>query len=546
MSKKNCDLRVAIVGLGPRGLAAIEALVVLVTGKDVTLHIDGFDTNSWPGAGPNFQPNQTEHCILNIPIREVDIPPAEKLGLALGGFEEWAIDNEDSDTFPTRAKLGAYLAKRFDDNVGALPENVHFQANTCSVKRLSFLEEKVQVHADATTYGPFDEVLLAMGQPETKPDDQLAGWIAHAETSSAEVVSAYPDRVLLERAKNWAGKTVAIRGLGLSTMDVLRIMTNGLGGTFYDGVYVPSGNEPARILPFSLNGQPPVPKPLNKVLDAQFDLLEPEKAAFSDALEFALTQPADHALLTICEALERPAIRVLNSADNPVDQAEIQAWLRVERDDPGSQETRVPLVALRENIAIASADAPPDIGYTIGQLWRKIQDVLRQKFNTTKVMRETAMAVIGFDEGLKRYSYGPPLRSAQELLMLVEAGVVSLTAADDPKIETTKGGWHFSDDGLDEYASVMVDAVIASAELSCLSEPLFKKLQECSYLSSFAEGFGIATTPDGRLIGSDGSIHNSVCLLGRMALGSVIAVDSIHDCFGASADRWSNGVLSRI
>ena len=43
----------------------------------------------------------------------------------------------------------------------------------------------------------------------------------------------------------------------------------------------------------------------------------------------------------------------------------------------------------------------------------------------------------------------------------------------------------------------------------------------------------------------DGRPAPGLAVLGRMASGSVIAVDSIHDCFGAAAERWAEGVAAR-
>ena len=48
------------------------------------------------------------------------------------------------------------------------------------------------------------------------------------------------------------------------------------------------------------------------------------------------------------------------------------------------------------------------------------------------------------------------------------------------------------------------------------------------------------------MIGRDGTPIPHLCLLGRMSLGSVIAVDSLHDCFGEAAKRWAKGMAERL
>lgn len=545
MSDKDRDLRIAIVGLGPRGLGAIEALIVAMAGSGITTQIDGFDPIKWAGAGPNFLPEQTSQCLLNIPTREVDIAPAPVLKLSIGDFEDWLANPAARDGFPTRARLGEYLTERFVQLVNSRPEGFVINRRTARIIDLDAGDDGIFLTSEAERFGPYDEVLLTLGQPETKTDDQMSRWMSHVAKSEAEVRPAYPDRKLLESARDWAGRTVAIRGLGLSTMDVLRILTIGLGGSFKAGHYIRSGQEPARILPFSLDGQPPVPKPANEDMDRKFDITPAETDAFAAALGTAIKCAPSRTLDVICSGFVGPATRILQATNGQANVKAVKDWLATELENPGAQETRPPVDALRANIAIASGETAPDVGYVIGQIWRKLQDVLRRGFNPRAIGTDTAAAIIGFDEGLKRYSYGPPLRSAQELVMLIEADLVSLLVADDPDIELVAGGWRFSDSGVELDSSVIVDAVIPPVTLESLTEPLFLKLEEKGFISAFADGLGLRTESDGRLIGPQGKASTRPSLLGRMAIGSVIAADSIHDCFGASAKRWANGVRSR-
>ena len=51
---------------------------------------------------------------------------------------------------------------------------------------------------------------------------------------------------------------------------------------------------------------------------------------------------------------------------------------------------------------------------------------------------------------------------------------------------------------------------------------------------------------DGTVVGRDGAPQAGLYLLGRLSLGSVIAADSLHDCLGAAADRWAEGVMARL
>lgn len=514
----------ALIGTGPRALGALEALARSGCVAEVVL----FGPDPHPGAGPNFSPEQSPLGLLNIPLHAIDLPPAP-----IAGFPDLAdwLHRPDPDSYPTRAELGSYLAARFAALVqdGPLPIRHHPDVIT----DIAPLDRGWLVAGQR-----FDAVLLAPGQPATRPDDQMARWQTHAARTGADLLPAYPDDALLAAAQGWAGAQVGVRGLGLATLDVLRVLTEGLGGRFEAGRYLPSGREPARILPFSLNGLPPFPKPATAALDAALDPTDAETTAFSAALARAVTLPPEAALRAICGPLASAAARILGT--RPDD------WLAAEREAPASQHQADPVVTLRTAIAMARGDLAPDAGYVIGALWRKWQNPLRRGFNPALLPDATAKALIGFDEGLKRYSYGPPLAAAERLLALIEAGLVDLRATDDPDIRLTARGWHLHEGGMLAEVTAMVDAVLPPPRLAGLNDPLFVALDRQGLICPAAEGMGASVAPDGNLIGADGQPVAGLALLGRMGLGSVIAADSIHDCFGASADRWAAGIAARI
>nr|WP_325248545.1 FAD/NAD(P)-binding protein [Amylibacter sp.] len=545
MTATTTAIRIAIIGAGPRGLGALESLVTALLGRKASLELTTFDDLQLAGAGPNFDPSQTPHCILNIPMREVDISPT--LPLPCGDFSDWQKQNgfTDADRFPTRAELGAYLMARFRDVTETDGLAIRLTAHKTKATRLLRKNGAWHVATATSSFGPFDEILLIPGQPQTPPDDQWAAWQKHANTGKASTINAYPDRQLLDAAQDWTGKNIGIRGLGLSTFDVLRVLTIGLGGRFEDGSYLRSGAEPARIFAFSLNGQPPFPKPVDAALDARFDLNTQEIDRFQSAVEKATQLAPKAALETICAALGQATLRIGTEMGAGWDRADVSAWFATERRSPGDQETLDPAQTLKSGIQMALGATPPSVGYSIGQIWRKLQNQLRASFNSAQIEPDTAQAIVGFDEGLKRYSYGPPLRSAQELLALLDCKLVSLCVVDDPDIKCIPDGWHLQEDDAEAKVSVMIDAVLAPPKLAAISDPLLVQMKSDGVIQDFYDGSGAQTCADGQLVGTDGVPQTGLSLLGRLALGSVIAADSIHDCFGASSDRWAKGVLER-
>lgn len=546
MTSSKGKRRVAVIGAGPRALGALEALARRI-GPQHHVEVDLFDPFRWPGAGPNFDPDQDQFCLLNIPIRSIGIRAPSRQGAQVGTFRDWLGDDQtQAERFPPRAVLGRYLHARWKALVGAPPPGLEFRHHFEAATRVKRAGPGWLVFGENAELGHFDEVLLTVGQPDTAPDPQLARWQGHAERCGADLVPAYPVQALLDAARNWTGRPVAIRGMGLSTLDVLAVLTQGSGGHFAKGRYCPSGREPAVILPFSLDGHAAVPKPANAGLDARFDPWSGETTEFGDSVLRAMTQRPAEALDTICESLRPPTLRILKETGGKADPAMLDEWIRQEQNAPGTQESRTPTEALRGNIAEATGEDAPSVGFVVGQLMRKWQDQLRRSFNAAPAMPDTAAAIIGFDEALKRYSYGPPVSSAAELLILIDSGLVDPRAADDPDIELAEDGWNLIAGDRAVRVEAMIDAVLPSPDLTRLADPLIRGLADDGRATVAVEGMGARILPDGQLVGRSGEIQLGLCLLGRLALGSVIAVDSIHDCFGAAADRWADAAVSRL
>lgn len=537
--------RVAIVGFGPRGLGALEALVRRASEEGRALEVDAFDPSSHPAAGPSFDPSESETCLLNLPLRSIDLPPPPLARGAESSFAEWMGQAAgDGEAFLPRTKLGAYLNARFNALLADLPDSIAVRHCAARVTRAERGEAGWQLRAQGLTRGPYDNVLLSLGQPETASDEQLSRWQDHADRNSLPLMPAYPGTDLISAARGWAGRIVGIRGMALSALDVVRMLTLGLGGRFEGDRYIASGREPARIVPFSLDGHAPAPKPLNALLDARFDPLDEETAAFEKAMRAGLLEQPDTGLKPLCRVLEAAALRIIRAGGGAAQPAEVREWLKLERDHPGSQEQRGTLDALRAGIAQAEGEAPPAIGYTVGQIWRKWQPLLRRVFDSSPVSAGTARDFVEFDDGLKRYSYGAPVETARQLQILIEIGLVDPRAADDPDITLTPQGWRLQSGGHAVTADVMIDAVLPQPAVESVTEPLVARLRQDLALNPLGSGLGANCAPDAALAGADGEPVAGLALTGRLAQGSAIATDSIHDCFGSISDRWAQAVLA--
>ncbi|OIQ31327.1 MAG: hypothetical protein BM562_08485 [Alphaproteobacteria bacterium MedPE-SWcel] len=534
--------KVAVVGLGPRGLGALEALGERLLRDGRRMSVDVFDPASFPGAGPNFCPEESPLCLLNIPIRDIAIRPPSFS--TCGRFADWLDQTPDPDSFPTRADLGRYLQARLTDVCGLdiMPVTLHPQC----VEQIEPCADGWKLNTGGRWFGPYAEVLLTLGQPRTEADEQLADWTRHAQRSGLHLADAYPARRLEDLAQGWQGQTAAIRGLALSSFDVCRALTSAQGGQFQAQGYIPSGREPKRIIAFSLDGKPPFAKPETEQIDARFEPMAAETKVFVSALDQAASSTPEAAAEVINAAVAPVVIRILDIPPASDGADEIMEWLQTEWSAPSTQETGSPRDILRRGIELAEGKWPPTIGYSVGQIWRKWQDAFRAGFNPAAVSAETAKAIVGFDEGLKRYSYGPPVSSAREMEALIEAGILDLSFATDPDIDLSETGWRLSSGDATVEAAIMIDAVLPSPDLSAVIAPLVPDLIDSGLLQPVAAGLAAQTAADGRVFDQQGAPVPGLCLLGRLALGSVIAVDSLHDCFGEATSRWAAGVLARI
>jgi hypothetical protein len=92
----------------------------------------------------------------------------------------------------------------------------------------------------------------------------------------------------------------------------------------------------------------------------------------------------------------------------------------------------------------------------------------------------------------------------------------------------------------------MVDGVMDPPDVSRIRAAPIKGLVEARRIVPLGQDLAAHIAPDGQLWDDKGRLQPGLCLLGRLASGSVIAADSLHDCFGRAADRWAEGVMRRL
>ena len=271
---------VAIVGLGSWGLCVLERIIGTArqresSGRTVRVHVI---EPAAPGAGV-YSVDQPDYLIMNTPCGEISLYPWGDDPTYHGhgmGFYEWLIrrgyrwegdacridgrgpEITEHDFVPRRV-MGEYLQWFYRKLVRDAPGNVevvHHRSAAVDVVHQRDGSEQVRLITGETVR--VDHVVLTSGHTENEDHpDQNRGIPFEA---------AYP--VQRFEAAALDGTPVTVAGMGLVATDVVTALTIGRGGRFADRgdrkIYLPSGREP-RIRLYSRGGFPQCAKAVGAV-----------------------------------------------------------------------------------------------------------------------------------------------------------------------------------------------------------------------------------------------------------------------------------------
>lgn len=260
---------IAIIGMGPWGLCALERVLAgcrSMNGKSplVTVHVVEPGT---PGPGV-YAVDEPDYLALNTPCGQHSMSPypdQPALTGSQGGFYEWVqargyrwvgdrcrIDRSGREIGPhdflPRRLMGEYLAWFYGSLVDSAPHSarvVHHRTGAVDVVPAAGGGEQVRL-ADGGAI-EVDHVILTTGHTV---DRSALGPLGDS------VLKPYPVTSYVDEVGD--GELVAVAGMGLVALDVIVALTVGRGGTFVgeDRLrYRPSGREPVLSL-FSRSGFP--------------------------------------------------------------------------------------------------------------------------------------------------------------------------------------------------------------------------------------------------------------------------------------------------
>lgn len=251
------QISIAIVGIGPWGLAVLDRLIAKAkTEPYFQFHVAVVDLSKF-GSGMH-DPAQPSYLLLNTITSQIDSfsnvhfgePP---LSEALDFFQ-WVKKHHDPDcspnTFLPRKVFGEYLRFVYSVLKANVPQNMQLTEHASAVRDLVPVANNMSLltgSAGLSLKVNHAFVCTGHGLPLTKPQEPKEGTLA-----------PYPVRALPDRVE--PGSIVGVKGMGLTAVDVVSALTEGVGGRFEktdEGQvkYIRSGREPTIYL-FSRTATP--------------------------------------------------------------------------------------------------------------------------------------------------------------------------------------------------------------------------------------------------------------------------------------------------
>jgi len=566
--------KIAIVGVGPRGGYSLEQIIYeLAKQRGLTkLHISLFEATEHVGNGPVYNLQQNSSNWINITERVLELPARNTLDThefsipAFPSYLDWigkdfnTLPKDTIDTFPPRSDIGKYLSERFLSLSEPLIKSGVVSLYKEQAEEIHLLQsDKVQVISNNKAYHEFDELLLTIGHQITELDQQILEWDKFAKDKGHLHLfqSAYPTNTYLQLESLDKDSTIAIRGFGLAMIDVVRAIACKFGKFTVENerrrqclYHIDEGNS-ITIIPFSLDGLPPAPKPLNAKIDAWF---EPTR----DALDKFEKHIADK---QVQEEADSP--NFLIAAFAPI-AANIYCNLSNSYKQRDNSEQEIELLIIQwlkdqsiEHVLFSSLKQPTksimnqlvgmaigvdkiSLDYCIGQVWRHCQPRIYRALSFNACSDKVIAEIIKLDESTKRYSFGPPVESIQQLLALQKVGFLNLNMVNDPDIQLTSDGWKLSSYRNSATAMIMIDSVVDSAKLKSVDSSLVKGMLDDGLMDIVHDDFGVRTDEHAFLFSKNETKKLPIALLGRLAKGTIIGVDAILECFGSRPRKWAN------
>ncbi|MFL6121393.1 FAD/NAD(P)-binding protein [Actinophytocola sp.] len=529
---------IAIVGVGPRGLSILERLCDAgpTRRNDLTVHL--IDPNP-AGSGAHY-PEQANHLLMNTVAGQVSMfrtgDSATEMPVSGLGLAEWA--GVDDNVYLPRSVLGRYLTYPYRRFRRAAANRCTLREHRARATQLRLLHDRswaIHLSDDSTVRADFVFLTTGHGANHPGPEDErllrFADDFASTNRRLRHLPTCYP---LWQLDTIDPASRVAVRGMGLSAIDVVASLTAGRGGRFVPRrggglTYRPSGQEP-RLFVYSRSGRVFWPRATNQKAPAdtyQGTFLTADVVGALRATHGQLD--FDEHVLPLLLADMRAAATSTGTVPEP---ARIDSVLRPRRLPSHRtldeyQAAIVDFLAMDE-VRAAEGNLRDPVKAATDAL-RDLRDNLRSAVEHRGLTPESHERFCRVHAPLMdTVAAGPPLSRAQEWRALFESGILRLGSGPAPRVRTDEESGTFVIDG-DHRSSpaTQCDVIVGAAVDRFMPERDTSSLVRSLLTAGHARGFrngpfspgGFDIDTAGRLVGADGTVAPNICAVGHLTEG---------------------------
>jgi len=520
------------------------------------------------GAGAIYRTSQPGYLRLNTIASQVTAYPDDSVVSSLPllngpTFYEWSRTSDNGltvESYPSRPDTGRYFAAVFRELLQRIPPTVTIECHGTAATRMEHRRrDEWTVHLSSGHEIRCDAVVLAKGcvASATNPAS-LADEFGLPQSVAEErmIGRPFPIEGTLRRLE--PRKTIGIIGLGLTALDLIRGCTFGRGGKFLREKrrlrYLPSGDEP-HIVAWSRCGLPLMArgtnqKPFDEKVQGRFltddvlDRLRSEKlrTCGTAKLDFGhdvlplLVQEMAHAYETAAILQDGQAGQ---AADRSAENLPAFRWAQLTCPVPSSAlctENKFKsffLDYLRWDIAEARRGNMTSPVKAACDMIRDLRDRIRYAVEFGGLTPDSQRTFVsGFTALHNRLAVGPPVEAVEELLALVEAGVVDPYCGPQPRLQWDSQSGQlnlcpFAFSAASRELSVVVNARTPPTDVTTTPCPLVRNLLDGGHIVPYENGVGetvfrpggIAVTKSYQVINRHGRAHNNLFAVGAITEG---------------------------
>ncbi|CAB4950256.1 unannotated protein [freshwater metagenome] len=544
-------LRVALVGLGPKGLFALERLLDRV--GDAPVDVVAYEPHPTPGAGPVYDPAQPDWLRMNNAARHVDlwwpgnatVPAAERRS-----FVAWDGGRHGGgDAFVPRAVVGRYLADGLATLLRHAGPVTTVRVVRARVGQVVPAGAGWRVVAEDGAGAVHDEVLLATGH--ARPRDPRDPGLAGLPVPVVPAVFPVGDRLGGDAVPD--GAVVALRGFALTAIDAALALTEGRGGRFVPGTgrrlrYVAGADGVGALVPFSRTGLPmvakpdPAPHPGTEALDVVGETgrelvasLPGRSVDAVDGLRAAVAATATAALLAV-GAPGDPAMVAVHPAVAPAGPATPTPV----RTAGGATAAR-----LAASLDVAVGLRPPGADWALGHAWRALYPAVVDRFGGTALDAAGWVAFRALAADLERIAFGPSAENVAKVLALAEAGVLDLDHVDGALLTRAAGDVVVRSGAGERRVDVVVDAVLPGPGVPPGDDGPLAGLVATGAAHRPPGRRGVDVDAAGGCRDAAGRPVPGLSVVGRPTEDVVVGHDTLSRTLHRQADGWARRVAAR-